>query len=245
MRSTRAPGRVGARSMRQVDLDGCRRQRRRSDSHDRGRGTGRLADGRAAPRGRDTRRCGRAAGGDHRSLASHAGSCHTISSGAKTGPSRQTRWGPSTPMTTQPRQAPTAQPIVCSIDTWSHDARRACGEPSGAVLPPPLRAQPRYAQAAVAPLGQPGQRGEHRLRAARERLVGPRLVAGHEVRHPAVMAEAAVIGRHDGTRPRRAAWSRDRPRPRSRLRTGPPPVDRSRWHRLPAPARLPCPDRPR
>ena len=55
-----------------------------------------------------------------------------ISSAAKTGPSRQTRCGvPGHAMTTQPRHAPTAQPMFCSIETCRNALRRAAGDRPG------------------------------------------------------------------------------------------------------------------
>ena len=48
----------------------------------------------------------------------HQPESQATSSAANTGPSRQTRWGwPFDPRITQPRHAPTAQPMFCSIDT--------------------------------------------------------------------------------------------------------------------------------
>jgi len=106
-------------------------------------GHGRPGDG-GCPEIGHGRRSGlnsRATGPRHRKnllLGLHEIDSQEISSAANTGPSRQTRCGPSTPMTIQPRQAPTAQPIVCSIETCRKALRRAAVDPSGSALPPPL-----------------------------------------------------------------------------------------------------------
>ena len=84
-------------------------------------------------------------GRDHLPLRLHQPDSQAISSEAKTGPSRQTRCGwPETPITTQPRQAPTAQPMFCSRATWRKLFRRAPGEPTGSTFPPP-RFRPSFA----------------------------------------------------------------------------------------------------
>ena len=136
------------------------------------------------------------------------------SSAAKTGPSRQTRCGvPLVAMTTQPRHAPTAQPMFCSIETCRKAFRRAAGEPGGSGLPPP-RFRPSVATPSrcAATGGLPGERGEHR-RSGRRRRPGrptPRTRARGRSRSRDGRASRRRWRRR--TRPRRAAGSTGRPR---------------------------------
>ena len=121
--------------------------------------------------------------------------------------------------TTQPRHAPTAQPMFCSIETCRNALRRAAREPIGSALPPPrLRpslATPRRSRrpaawrASAASIGAgrtrtPG-RPKTRTRArGRSRSRGDRASRRRWPRR---------------TRPRRAAGSTDRPRASSPPRT--------------------------
>ena len=154
-------------------------------------------------------------------LASDQAPSQAISSAAKTGPSRQTRCG--VPVDAHDDAAEARPDRAAHVLLHRHlEERLAAGRRradrvglAAAALAPELGdAEP------LAPAGgEPGEGGEHRLRAAGERLVGPGLVLGHELGHEAVVAERAVVGRDDvldlvGQQARRVDLAR-RSRPRT------------------------------
>ena len=85
------------------------------------------------------------------------------------------------------------------MDTWSQARRRACARAEWGCARALAAARPEtgHSEACLAARGESGQRRQHRLRPAGEALVGPGLEPRHELGHPAVVAEAAVVGGHD------------------------------------------------
>ena len=185
---------------------GARRRRRRSARP----GAGAPSGVRFAPAGRPRRSRrgawpspgrlpGELLGGEHRALAAD--------------PLRRRR---SRSCTTQPRHAPTAQPMFCSIDTWRNAFRRAAGEP-GRIGLARRRASARAwrrPSRSRRPAASRASAREHR-RPARRRTPGrptPRTRRRGRSRSRGGRASRRRSRRR--TRPRRAAGSTGRPRAR-------------------------------
>ena len=121
---------------------------------------------------------------------------------------------PVAPITTQPRHAPTAQPMFCSIDTWRNAFRRAAGDPTDPACR--RRASGRAWRRRAAPAGpRPGGRAPRASGRARRRTPGrptPRSPGRGRSRSRAGRASRRRSRRR--TRPRRAAGSTGRPRAR-------------------------------
>ena len=149
-------------------------------------------------------------------------------------------------MITQPRQAPTAQPMFCSIETWRNALRRAAAEPGASGLPPP-RLRPSFATPSRSrrPAACRARAASIGRRAAGERLVGPGLVVGTSVGHVPAVADRAVVGRDDVLDLVRQERRRVDLAGATPPRTGASPGGRRGSPRRPAPGRRPSRARPR